>query len=212
MSAKKTETLEIRLSAETKTALQAKARADGTSVSEVLRRLIERYLRSEASGVEHRRMIMRLSSFAAAAAALVLGLLAVAPAAHAGGLVLGLTTLVQVENANARFVQSQQTSLDLQYGTDVMLCLPASGAAPAAATPLAHGGSCDFQGGQGYTLSIRADAAPDDSVMIHARVLNTASALGREASVLLKLNSSAALQASTSAGETLRLTFFPRKA
>lgn len=41
---KKTEMLEIRVSSETKSALQAKARDDGKSVSEVLRHLIAQYL------------------------------------------------------------------------------------------------------------------------------------------------------------------------
>jgi hypothetical protein len=214
MSEKKTETLEIRISAETKVALQAKARADGVTVSEALRVLIAKYLSPSAPGAQHRRTIMHLSSFGAAMAAAVLGLLVATPVAHAGGLTLGLTTLVQVQGEDSRFVQSQQASLDLQYGSDVVLCLPASDAARRTATaPQVGPGACDFHGGRGYALSVRADAAPGDNVMIHARVLNGDSPLGREASVLLKLNSSAALQASTPSGaETLRLTFFPRKA
>ena len=65
---KKPEMLEIRVSSETKFALQAKARANGKSVSEVLRRLIAQYLSLEAPAHQRRRNIMRLSSAAAGAA------------------------------------------------------------------------------------------------------------------------------------------------
>ena len=83
---KKTEMLEIRVSSETKSALQAKARDDGKSVSEVLRHLIAQYLGLQPLAHQRRRNIMRLSSLTAGAAALVLAVIALTPSANAGGM------------------------------------------------------------------------------------------------------------------------------
>src|SRR5512145_2851084 len=58
---KKSETIEIRVDYETKSALQAKARTESRSVSDVLRDLIARYLADAPSVSPTRSTIMRFS-------------------------------------------------------------------------------------------------------------------------------------------------------
>lgn len=211
---KKTEMLEIRVSSETKSALQAKARADGKSVSEVLRQLIAHYLGVQTPAHQRRRNIMRLSSLAAAAAALVLAATTLAPSANAGGMLLGLSALIDLPTTpNSSSRQIIETSIELDFGQEILLCVPAEGEA-SARIRAASGGACAFGGASGYAILLSANAAPDDSVLIRAHVLSEGeTAMPQSASALLvKLDSWAAMQTQAEQGaQSMRLTFFPRR-
>lgn len=211
---KKTETLEIRVSSETKSALQAKAQSDGKTVSDVLREMIARYLDPQAPAFQRRRTIMRLSSLAAGAAALFLAVLSLAPPANAGGMLLGLSALIDLPttpNASGRRVV--ETSIELDYGEEILLCVPAEGEASAAIRSTASEG-CAFNGASGYAILLSANAAPDDNVLIRAHVLGEGeTAMPETASAfLVKLDSWAAMQTQSEQGaQSMRLSFFPRR-
>lgn len=211
---KKTEMLEIRVSSETKSALQEKARADGKSVSEVLRKLIAHYLSPQMSAHPRRRNIMRLSSLAAAAAALVLSAIALTPPANAGGMLLGLSALIDLPTTpNSSGPRIIETSIELDYGREILLCVPAAGEA-SARIRAATGDDCAFDGASGYAILLSANAAPDDSVLIRAHVLSEGeTAMPETASAfLVKLDSWAAMQTQSGQGaQSMRLSFFPRR-
>ncbi|MBX3428977.1 MAG: CopG family transcriptional regulator [Hyphomonadaceae bacterium] len=211
---KKTEMLEIRVSSETKFALQAKARADGKSVSEVLRQLIAHYLGPQTPVPQRRRTIMRLSSFAAGVAALALTAIALTPPANAGGMLLGLSALIDMPGmSSTQGRRIIETSIELDYGREVLLCVPAEGEATAelrAATTE----RCGFDSASGYAILLSANAAPDDRVLIRPHVLTEGeTSMPESASAfLVKLDSWAAMQTQSEQGaQTMRLTFFPRR-
>lgn len=211
---KKTEMLEIRVSSETKFALQAKARANSKSVSEVLRRLIAQYLSLETPAHQRRRNVMRLSSAAAGAAALVLAAIALTPAASAGGMLLGLSALIDLPTTpNSSGRRIIETSIQLDYGKEILLCVPAEGDASAAIRAGTSDG-CAFDSASGYAILLSANAAPDDSVLIRAHVLSEGETTMPEtaSAFLVKLDSWAAMQTQSEQGaQSMRLTFFPRR-
>lgn len=210
---KKTEMLEIRVSSETKSALQAKVRADGKTVSDVLRRLIAHYLASQTPAHQRWRYIMRLSSLAAAAA-LALTAIALAPPANAGGMLLGLSALIDMpttpDSSGRRIIE---TSIELDYGKEILLCVPAEGEA-SAAIRAASDESCAFNSAAGYAILLSANAASDDSVLIRAHVLGEGETTMPEtaSAFLVKLDSWAAMQTQSEQGaQSMRLAFFPRR-
>lgn len=211
---KKTEMLEIRVSSETKSALQEKARADGKSVSEVLRQLIAHDLSPQAPAHQRRRNIMRLSSLAAGAVALVFAAIALAPPASAGGMLLGLSALIDLPTApNSSGRRIIETSIELDYGKEILLCVPAEGEASAAIRAGTSDG-CGFDSASGYAILLSANAAPDDSVLIRAHVLSEGETSMPEtaSAFLVKLDSWAAMQTQSEQGaQSMRLTFFPRR-
>ncbi|MEQ1817092.1 MAG: ribbon-helix-helix domain-containing protein [Terricaulis sp.] len=211
---KKTETLEIRVSSETKSALQAKARANGRSVSEVLRQMVAQYLNPQAPDHQRRRNIMRLSSLAAGAAALVFAAIALAPPASAGGMLLGLSALIDLPTTpNSSGRRILETSIQLDYGREILVCVPAEGEASARIRAATSEG-CVFNGTSGYAILLSANAAPDDSVLIRAHVLSDGQTTMPEtaSALLVKLDSWAAIQTQSEHGaQSMRLTFFPRR-
>jgi len=211
---KKTEMLEIRVSSETKLALQAKARADGKSVSEVLRQLIANYLGPQTPAPQRRRNIMRLSSLAAGAAALVLTALALTPPANADGMLLGLSALIDLPTTpNSSERRIIETSIQLDYGKEILLCVPVEGEA-STRIRAATSDTCVFGSASGYAILLSANAAPDDNVLIRAHVLSEGeTAMPETASAfLVKLDSWAAMQTNQGqAAQSMRLTFFPRR-
>lgn len=211
---KKTEMLEIRVSSETKSALQARARADGKTVSDVLRQLIAHYLNPQIPAPQRRRNIMRLSSLAAGAAALILTAIALTPAANAGGMLLGLSALIDIPTTpNASTRRIIETSIRLDYGKEILLCVPAEGEA-SARIRAASGERCAFDSASGYAILLSANAAPDDNVLIRAHVLSEGETSMPEtaSAFLVKLDSWAAMQTQSEQGaQSMRLTFFPRR-
>ena len=211
---KKTDTLEIRVSSETKSALQARAQADGRTVSDVLREMIGRYLDPQAPAHQRRRNIMRLSSIAASVVALIVAAISLAPSANAGGMLLGLSALVELPaTSNGSGSRTVDASVELEYGTPILLCVPA-GTSESGAGIQSRGGECAFNGAPGYAILLSANAAPDDSVLIRAHVLSEGeTAMPETASAfLVKLDSWAAMQTqSEQGGQSMRLTFFPRR-
>lgn len=210
---KKTEMLEIRVSSETKSALQAKARDDGKSVSEVLRHLIAQYLGLQPLAHQRRRNIMRLSSLTAGAAALVLAVIALTPSANAGGMLLGLSALIELRTPQSSSHQIIETTVQLDFGKEILLCVPAEGEARAPIRA-ASANSCGFDDASGYAILLSANAAPDDSVLIRAHVLSEGETTMPEtaSAFLVKLDSWAAMQTQTDQGaQSMRLTFFPRR-
>lgn len=211
---KKTETLELRVSSETKSALQAKAKADGRTVSEALRQLIALYLGHRIPVIQRRRAIMRLSSFVAGAAALVICVFALAPAANAGGVVLGVSALID-RPATPNGTRTVAASIELNFGETILLCVPARASESGAGLQTAEAiTDCAFDGEPGYAILLSANSAPDDEVLIRAHVLNAGeTAMPDTASAfLVKFDSWAAMQTSQEQGaQSMRLTFFPRR-
>ncbi len=211
---KKTETLEIRVASETKSALQTKAHADGKTVSEVLRQMIARYLGQQAPVIQRRRTIMRLSSVAAGAAALIFAAITFTQPAQANGMLLGLSALIDLPTTpNSSGRRIIETSIELDYGREILLCVPAEGEASAGIRAATTEG-CAFNGASGYAVLLSANAAPDDSVLIRAHVLGEGDTTMPEtaSAFLVKLDSWAAMQTNSEQGaQSMRLTFFPRR-
>lgn len=80
-SAKKSETLEVRVPHATKAAFMAKCRADGRTASDAVRQFLEQEL-DVASGTARRGRPRAWQAFAAALAGLALGAVAVPSLAH----------------------------------------------------------------------------------------------------------------------------------
>lgn len=208
---KKTETLEIRVAAETKAALQAKAQRQGASVSEVLRTMIAAYLRAPDASANKRRTIMRITSIAAGAAAVAGACLLLIPTAGARDLALGVSAEIDSTNPTTRSSTTVRTQLDLNYGERVLLCVPRNGAV--ASQP--NSGACSFADGDGFAIALAAQRIDDGTVLIGSHVLGEGETLQTASladgpSMSVPIGSVAALQTGT-AHESMRLTFSPSR-
>jgi hypothetical protein len=170
---KKSETIEVRVDYETKSALQAKARTEGRSVSDVLRDLIARYL-ADAPGVSPMRStIMRFSIAAAAVAALALSIVAVTTPATAADLTLGLRGMIDTGGAPPPF-EPPEASVSLDFGQTAVFCLPADTRSPVTLA-LREGETCE----DGYGVLVWAEAGDAEHAVIGMRLLQAGEAAER---------------------------------
>lgn len=210
---KKTETLEIRVAAETKAALKAKAQRQGKSVSEVLRVMIAAYLRAPDASANRRRTIMRISSLAAGAAALIGVCVVLVPSAGARDLTLGVSAQLDSRSADASSHSVVATQLDLDFGQRVLLCVPRRGASDWHSAP--NAATCTFPEGGGYAIAVAAHRVDDGTVLIGSRVLGDGEtlqtvSLADASAMSIALGSEAAFQTGTPS-ESMRLTFSPSR-
>src|SRR5215470_9186678 len=136
-SPKKSETIEIRLEHATKAALQAKAHAEGRSVSEIIRSLIARYLGVETPSSTWRSM-MRYSVVASVVAVFAAGVFLI-PSAHAHDVSLGVTARVR-DMAALPDLSAPEARFDVNYGQPIVVSVPRS--EPKRAFQAEAGGNC----------------------------------------------------------------------
>jgi hypothetical protein len=165
---KKSETIEVRLDHETKSALQARAQGEGRSVSEIIRGLIARYLGEDAPNASATRsIIMRFSLAAAASAALIFGAITLTTPARAADLSLGVRGLID-HGGTPPEVTVADTSFQLDYGQSALLCVPNSAETPTTLAPIETRDSCD-----GVALLIWVESRAGGNVSVGSRVLGT---------------------------------------
>jgi hypothetical protein len=163
---KKSETIEIRLDHDTKSALQARARGEGRSVSEILRDLIARYLGDDAPNASATRsIIMRFSLAAAASAALIFGAVTLTTPARAADLSLGVRGMIDHGGLPPE-VAVADSSFQLDYGQSALLCIPSSAETPTTLAPIQTREACD-----GVALLIWVEAGAGGHVSVGSRVL-----------------------------------------
>ena len=132
---KKSETLEVRISYETKQKLANRAETESRTVSEIVRRLIDSYLTLPASSTETSTSgdaVMRLKHFflekpktiLAGSAALIASLLFVIPAASADPFMLdmqGEYTQFGVEGPDSKRIRRFETQIELDFGSTIVM-------------------------------------------------------------------------------------------
>jgi hypothetical protein len=183
---KKTETLEIRVAPETKSELQAKARREGQSVSEVLRGLIQTYLRARSS-IAQRSWIMRLSIFATVAALI---------SAHQ------LATPAAASDLSLRVGGALNATMDIKYGDGFLFC-PANNSIMTM-SPLSQ---CPDHRG----IAFRVESTPLRALLVRAHVISPTDADIRFAdadpSTTVALSAEASLQVVDSTGRIHEFLF-----
>lgn len=186
---KKSETVEVRLSHETKAALAAKARAERRTVSDVIRGLIDDYLRRRPFGSQMTKgvALMRLAAIPAALGAIaVVGLTVISPA-RADDVVLAVSAAIEQagpgmqifhpndgERGRGRIVREFETSVELNVGEALVLCLPRgqSGEMRVVADLRAP---CVFDASSGYALLLRVEAVNEGTAYVTMRPVNKGS-------------------------------------
>jgi hypothetical protein len=161
---KKSETIEIRLDHDTKSALQRRARVEGRSVSQILRDLIARYLDAPSVSAT-RSILMRFSIAAAVAAVLSLTAISLTTPAQAADLTLGVRGMIDLGGAPPPFEQPE-SSVALDFGQSAVFCVPRDTNTPITLTPGDGSEPC-----AGYSVLIWAQAGDADHVILGTRLL-----------------------------------------
>lgn len=165
---KKTETIEIRLDHETKAALQAKARGEARSVSEVLRMLIARYIGAGAPSEPWGKERMQYFSLAALGVVLVAGFLVMSPA-RASDISVGVTTRLETGANDLPDLSEPEARFKVVYGEPIVLCIPRD--APDRATRALAGAACSFGPAGGFRYAIWVDPAADGQIRVSSQLL-----------------------------------------
>jgi hypothetical protein len=163
---KKSETIEVRLDHETKSALQARAQGEGRSVSEIIRGLIARYLGEDAPNASATRsIIMRFSLAAAASAAFIFGAVTLTTPARAADLSLGIRAMMDHGGMPPQ-VPAADASVQLDYGQSALFCVPEDADTPTTLTPIETRDAC-----AGVVVLIWVQPGAENHVLVGMRVL-----------------------------------------
>ncbi|MEP1230810.1 MAG: hypothetical protein ABJG88_09060 [Litorimonas sp.] len=182
---KKSETLEVRISYETKQKLARQAEMESRSVSDLVRSLIHNYLspsQSSASSLPLRTMIMRMKKFITqkpktALASLITILtasIAFIPAASAEDYQLNLQGEFIEPQGDGTRTRTFNTDIILDYGSTVIM--QADGSNAAEISKNSDSSISDLMAHDGLWIKIRTQKGsvqtPDESLTIHVSIIN----------------------------------------